>query len=149
MWAIFFCEMVEWIARGWKWQIRVKRKKISRYVSSFLKSACGFLYLYAPPLSSGCTCCSTAPHGAVAIKYSLLTQFLRLSGIRPVHTQKDMGAENWKNHLRLFQWTIVQTDPCTCDGSSYLSGSCFSHLQRGLLTVPGCVRRADQIGSIF
>lgn len=82
MWSIFVCFMVKWIARGW--QIRVKRKKVCVLL---FEICCAFRYLYAPPLSSGCTCCSTAPHGAVAIKYSLLTQFLRLSGIRPVHIQ--------------------------------------------------------------
>lgn len=144
-WAIFVCTVIKWIARGWKWQIKGKEKKVSVLLFDI---CCVVSYLYAPPLSSGCTCCSTAPHGAVAIKYSLLTQFLRLSGIRPVQTQTEIGAEN------------VQECPCestckrvqearTCDSSSYLSGSCFSHLQRGLLTVPGCVRSADQIGSIL
>lgn len=37
----------------------------------------------------------------------------------------------------------------TGDGSSDLGGSRLPHLQGGLLAVPGCVRRADQIGSVF
>lgn len=37
----------------------------------------------------------------------------------------------------------------TRDGSSDLGGGCLPHLQGGLLTVPGCVWCADQVGSVF
>lgn len=37
----------------------------------------------------------------------------------------------------------------TRDGSSDLGGGRLPHLQRGLLAVPGCVWRADQVGSVF
>ena len=37
----------------------------------------------------------------------------------------------------------------TGDGSSDLGGCRLPHLQRGLLTVPGCVWRADKVRSIF
>lgn len=39
--------------------------------------------------------------------------------------------------------------PRTGDGSSDLGGGGLPHLQRGLLTVPGRVRRADQVRSVF
>lgn len=37
----------------------------------------------------------------------------------------------------------------TSDGSPDLGGGRLPHLQGGLLTVPGCVWRADQVGGVF
>lgn len=37
----------------------------------------------------------------------------------------------------------------TRDGPPDLGGGRLPHLQRGLLAVPGRVRRADQVGSVF
>lgn len=44
---------------------------------------------------------------------------------------------------------LVKNEGHTGDGPADLGGRRFPHLQRGLLTVPCCVWRADQIGCVL
>lgn len=75
-------------------------------------------YLYAAPLSSGCICCCicccSTVQGAVVTKNSLLTQFRKLSGIRPASEKQKHSGKGLAPDEFLGVWYNVCVRVCVC-----------------------------------